>query len=267
MTKTTYTFSRLLGMVCVLAASSNASAQTYSDSDARSETVLYNPHNGIQLLQGFRFRYSNGDHHLRHIEVMPGDFPNNTELTLAYEDQNGDDPYEYQVQFRDASPSGIYTSAVGAQNCLGRCTIAATKPSGDMVFVLRGFDISYAGGNDNHLKQLQIEEQNGIITVVFADQDASSSADYFNVTVSYAYVHPSLVRSSGYVSGRGPGSQSSAIEAGSAVLRGFSVMYVSDDHHVDQLGIEVGNGAATAYLNDQNNDDQFDWSVNWSVLN
>jgi hypothetical protein len=136
-----------------------------------------------------------------------------------------------------------------------------------MVFVLRGFDISYGGSDDNHLKKLSIEEHSGSISVAFIDSDASSSSDYFKVSISYAYLHPSLLRSSGHVGGRGPGSQSSAIDAGAAVVRGFSMEYVNDDHHVDQVGIRVGDGAATAFLNDQNNDDQFDWSVDWSVLN
>jgi hypothetical protein len=257
----------LMSLLCVLNATTTALAQTYSGSDARSETILYNPHSGIQLLQGFRFQFTNSDHHLRHIGVVPGDYPNTQELTLAYEDSNGDDPYDYSVQFRDQSPSGVYTAVVSAQNCLGSCAIAATKPSNDMVFVLRGFNISYGGGDDNHLKQLRIEERSGSINVGFGDAEASSSSDYFNVTVSYAYLHPSLLRSSGYVGGRGPGSQASPIDAGIAVLRGFSVAYVSDDHHVDQLGIELADGNATAFLNDENNDDQFDWSVDWSVLN
>lgn len=257
----------LMSLLCLLSATSSALAQTFSDSDARSETILYNPHSGIQLLQGFRFRFTNSDHHLRHIAVVPGEYPNTQELTLAYEDQNGDDPYEYDVQFRDQSPSGVYTSVVSAQNCLGSCTFAAPRPGGDMVFVLRGFNISYGGSDDNHLKKLLIEEHSGSISVVFGDADASSSSDYFNVSISYAYLHPSLIRSSGHVGGRGPGSQSSAIDSGVAVLRGFSMEYVSDDHHVDQLGIQVGEGSATAFLNDKNNDDQFDWSVDWSVLN
>ncbi len=51
---------------------------------------------GTAVVRGFHFKFRNGDHHIRDIGVwIPGD----GRLEVYYEDYNGDDEFDYSVQW------------------------------------------------------------------------------------------------------------------------------------------------------------------------
>ncbi|MET0342414.1 MAG: hypothetical protein ABW252_15525 [Polyangiales bacterium] len=249
----------------VLLAASAAHAQSVSGSDDGGDVIRGGSHTGVPLLSQVYARFRNGDHHVRSVGVLI-DTPRLFETQLYFRDVNSDDPFDYAYRYWDVGPSGIYATSTGTRGCRGTCTTSIARPAGDYVFVLRGFYFSYRG-TDNHLTRVRIGESGGSLTVSFHDQSPSEAADDFDYIVQYAYVPRSRIVASGTVGGGANGSQSKPIAGGAAVIRGFSLSYLSSDHHVEELGLNVGSGVATAHFNDNNNDDAFDWSIDWGIVN
>lgn len=242
-----------------------AHAQSVSGSDDGGDVIRGGTHSGVPLLSQAYVRFRNGDHHVRSVGLLI-DTPRLFETQLYYRDVNSDDPFDYAYRYWDVGPSGIFATSTGTRGCRGTCTVAITRPAGDSVFVLRGFYFSYRG-TDNHLKRVRVSESGGNLTVSFFDESPSEAADDFDYIVQYAYVPRSRIVTLGTVGGGANGSQSKPIAGGTAVIRGFSFGYLSSDHHVEELGMAVGGGVATAHFNDNNDDDAFDWSIDWATVN
>ncbi len=243
----------------------------YSSSNATIPgwVVRQSPHTGVSLLRSFYFRFLNGDHHLGAITVGP-ERPDFGQTTLIFKDDNGDDPYTYHTQHAPVNPSGMVIGNFGQEICRGICTFPINRPAGDYIFVLRGFAFSWIG-NDHHLQHIGIYEQSGNLTVAFHDQSLTdSNSDNYLVSVQYAYVPRSRLASMGTVEGwEVPGGvQQQPIPPGTSVIRGFDVAFTSADHHIEELGfVQEGTGSVDAYFNDGNNDDSFNWAVDWGILN
>jgi hypothetical protein len=68
--------------------------QARSAAPARGESNVSRPR-GVALLQSFDLRFLNGDHHLQRISVdLTGD-----RILARLRDQNGDDPFEWYVEY------------------------------------------------------------------------------------------------------------------------------------------------------------------------
>ncbi len=244
----------------------------YTNSGAPSPgtVVRQSPHSGVSLLKSFYFRFLNGDHHLAVVGVRP-EQPQVGQTQLIFKDINGDDPYNYQTQHAPVDSSGVFLGAFGPELSRGMRTFPINRPAGDYVFVLRGFSFGFLGvASDHHLQHLGIYEQNGNLTVAFNDGHSSDVDDLYSATVQYAYVPRSRFASLGTVEGWSVpnGEQSLSIPAGTSVMRGFDVAFTSEDHHIEELGFfQGGGGSVEAYFNDNNNDDLFNWAVDWGILN
>lgn len=249
----------------LIVAAPQARAQSVTGSDDGGDVIRGGTHSGVPLLSQFYARFRNGDHHVRSVGLLI-DSPRLFETQLYYRDVNSDDPFDYAYRYWDVQPSGIFATDTGTRGCRNTCTTSIARPAGDVVFVLRGFYFSYRG-TDNHLKRVRISESGGSLTVTFADDGPSEGADDFDYIVQYAYVPRSRIGALGTVGGGTTGSQSKPITGGSAVIRGFSLGYLSSDHHVEEMGMNVYGGAATAWFNDNNNDDPIDWSIDWATVN
>ena len=220
--------------------------------------------NGAPLLQSFYYRYTSEDHHIAAIEVVPG-VPAINKASFAFSDKNRDDRYFYNVTFAPYFGE-IFRRTEGREHCLhGRCTFPLQAPPNraDYVFVLRGFYIHYVG-DDHHIDQVMIEEKDGLATVAFNDQNDD---DRFRVDLHYGYIPKARVSSMGERSGRANGGQRKTIEGGTAVIRGFNFDFRSKDHHIKDFGVMLnGSGGLEVFYGDKNQDDAFDWKVQYAIL-
>jgi hypothetical protein len=219
--------------------------------------------NGAPLLQSFYTRFTNTDHHFAGLEVMPN-APAANQASILYTDKNGDDEYFYNITF--APYFGDIFRRFSTEFCRqNTCTYPVETPPDreNYVFVLRGFYISFRGG-DHHIDQVKISEQNGRVTYALNDKNDD---DPFRVDLSYAYIPRSQISAVASRSGNAKGGQRMSIEAGTPVIRGFNFDFRSSDHHIQDIGIVMnGNAQMEVYYGDKNKDDPFDWSVDYGIL-
>jgi hypothetical protein len=159
----------------------------------------------VPLMRGFDFRYLNGDHHIKTIEVRPE--TDNT-LAISFRDRNGDDPMEYEVSLTKVTLAGVISPPTRTGTCSGgTCTFPLQPPpNSNSIFVLRGFRLSFLEqdadpvfpdfcnvfvGCDHHLSIVGIEERDGNVTVTYQDQNGD---DDYAVHIAYSWVPRSLAQ-------------------------------------------------------------------------
>lgn len=215
---------------------------------------------GVALLDSFYFRYNDADHHLLSLSVKPE--PSGT-ITLAFADDNNDDDYYYTVEHKRRTDSGIITGSF-VDFCNGSCLYPLSSPGTGYVFAIRGFRFYYRN-SDHHMNQIGIlRETNGVRTY-FSDQNFD---DPYTVYVDYAWLPPSMVESTGVVTGTddGGGVQRSVSLADQAVISGFKVDYTSADHHIKEFGVLTRTSDIQVYYGDENGDDDFTYQVDYTFL-
>ena len=220
--------------------------------------------NGAPLLQSFYFRFTSEDHHFGALEAVPN-IPAINKASLAFSDKNRDDQYFYNLTFAPYFGE-IFRRTDGREFCKGSCTypIQAPPDRANYVFVLRGFYIYYHGG-DHHIDQIKIQENNnGQVTVALNDKNDD---DRFLVDLHYAYIPRSRFLVVDEWSGTSKGGHKMAIAGGTAVIRGFDFDFKSEDHHIKDIGVVLnGSGRLEVYYADKNQDDLFNWKVQYAIL-
>jgi len=246
--------------------SSETSADTVQGTAKGTATPqLGQPDLAPRLLQSFRLNFIGSDHHIRLIGMAPHR-PDKDQATISYADHNSDDQFSYSVSFFPYS-FDAYRNVARSGLCRGSCTFSIPAPpnlSRGQVFVLGGFEIQYSGG-DHHIDQLEIIERMGSVTAALNDENDD---DPFSVEITYAYVPRSQFSWISGMSGAVHGIVHNQIRPGSAVIRGFNFDFRSSDHHIKDLGIEMpGNGDLAVHYADQNGDDQYNYRVEYAILN
>jgi len=219
--------------------------------------------NGAALLQSFYFRFTSDDHHFGAIEVVPN-VPAINRASLAFSDKNRDDQYFYNITFAPYFGE-IFRRTEGREFCKGSCSFPIQGPANraNFVFVIRGFYIYYHGG-DHHIDQIKIQERDGLVTVALNDQNDD---DRFLVDLHYAYIPRSRFSEISQRSGTANGAQRVNIRRGTPVIRGFNFDFRSSDHHIKELGVVMnGDGRLEAFYSDKNQDDSFNWTVEYGIL-
>jgi hypothetical protein len=218
---------------------------------------------GVPLLDSFYFQYTSKDHHLTQILIRPDAEPNR--MQLGFHDKNSDDDYYFKVMHRMVADPRVQRFSRGLDLCTGSCTREITKPEGDFVFVLTGFQLSFTGGRDHHINQVGILETDGNLTVRFNDKNFD---DNFVWSVQYAYLPRDLFVTTGSSSGSGDqGGARRFVPSGPSVIRGFRFDFQDSDHHVRDIGVTTpDDGRIEVFYEDKNGDDAFDWIVRWGVL-
>jgi hypothetical protein len=224
---------------------------------------------GVPLLKSFFFNFGSGeDHHIQHVSVYP---ETNGKITLAFEDNDGNDEFFYNIEYEATAAPG---TAIGSTSdvCRGTCppkAISGPSPASDYVFVLRGFRIYYTG-DDHHIDEVALYESNGQLNVRFNDKN---NDDFFTWYARWAWVPRDRFTTVGTVSGYSCDtddtcfSDSKSVPAGHAVIRGFRFDFTQSDHHLGQLGVFTrNNGVIEAYFGDKNGDDEFYWFAQYAVL-
>jgi hypothetical protein len=227
-------------------------------------------HTGTLLLDTFDFLFEDSDHHLTQILIAP-DFSTNGNLRLGYHDQNLDDDYFYRIRHEIVNDLRVQRFTRSLDICDGgSCTISLSKPAGDFVFVLTGFQLSYQSGIDHHVDEVGLLENNGNLTVYLNDENDD---DLFLYSLQWAWVPRDLFSTLGTSSGtRERGFASRSITPGRSVIRGFRFNFQpyftsGDDHHIKRISVYTQNNAVDVDFHDVNADDGFDWEVRWGILN
>ena len=226
---------------------------------------------GVPLLSRFGFAFNPGvDHHIQQILIDPG-LPSGM-MRLGFMDKNpdDDDSYCFNISHQDISDSRVRRISRNLDICSenGSCSATLEKPAGDFVFVLTGFQLSFRGGFDHHLKEVSLLEDNGQLQVTFRDKHFDPPEDTFIWSLQYAYVPRDKFADIGVLSGSGANDRVLAsMPAGQPVIRGFRFNFSGDDHHLQQISVRP-NGTGTAFISfrDVNGDDKFDWEYRWGTL-
>ena len=219
----------------------------------------------VPLLYSFWFFFNNGDHHLKELGIRTeygSSFAD--EIHLSYHDKNWDDPYQYYMSHIDLPARAGVVDGVGGE-CRGSCTEQlAAPPSPDHHFVLIDFGMYYHNG-DHHIDEIGLLESGGSLTVYFNDKNDD---DEFSWWASYMWVAPEFVSTTGSYSGINvKGKDSRPVPGFPFALSGFKFNYRKKDHHLEEIGIWTRPGwDLQIEYNDKNDDDRYDWEVNWAVL-
>jgi hypothetical protein len=226
----------------------------------------------VVLMRGFDFRYLNGDHHIKTIQVLP---ETDTALTINFNDRNSDDPMAYETQLTKVTVPGVISPPTLHEFCSGGTCIFPLQapPNDDYVFFLRGFrfnflieDVGYPFpgncnafvGCDHHVSIVGIQPGDGNVTVTYKDQNGD---DDYAVHVAYSYVPRSLVQRLVTVSGTvdaGAGTEHTDFDtSGILAIRGFRIGYVPvsiggtatlPDNHILRFGYRLtGTGVDVAF--------------------
>jgi hypothetical protein len=126
------------------------------------------------VLIGFRVAFDNGDHHLDKIGITESaDF-----LVTTFRDQNGDDPFTYDVDYAWVPTSRLRsTLATGVVRDSGTVTLPANAgPKVIQGFVMDNTATGSAG--DNHIRDLGVVAEAGSIRLHYGDNDPTDSADW-----------------------------------------------------------------------------------------
>jgi len=229
---------------------------------------------GDLLLRSFDFMYQSADHHLGGIVALT-EVPSGSNLRVGFFDQNRDDDYFFRISHYNAVDSRIVRVNRSLDICVttgGSCTvsIANTKPAGNFVFVLTGFEISYQTGIDHHLDEIGVLENAGQLTVIYND---ASDNKTFLFSVQFAWVPSDLFTGLGTVSSamENGGAQQTTPVTGKGVIRGFHFNFEpyftsGEDHHIKRIAVYMLNDRVSVLYHDNNSDDGYDYHVRWGRL-
>lgn len=237
---------------------------------------------GVPVLDSFYFRFTGGERHVQAVGIetaspIPNPNPQNSnvpagQIFLTLQDKERDDEYFYRVSHASV-PEGVFRHRT-FDFCRATCRQWLNRPARDSVFVITAFQFSFPG-TDHHLKRVGLWEENGELVVHFADQNGD---DTFRYDLEYVYLPPSMIPITGHVEGTDArGGVRTTIDlgpvmTGPTVLRGFDLVFLpeldiglEEDQEVREIGVRTpGNQIEVFYSN--NEDDHFDWGVDWGAL-
>ena len=259
-----------LGVIAALAAASTV-AQSAATSVAVSKFGLSGtthfaapglnaPH---VAMQAFDLRFTNGDHKIQSIGVMP----EKNALRTAFRDHDGNDGYDLRARFLNSPwPNGKIAKR---SNCKNSCALALQNPyAGDGgQFVLSGFRLTRKTG-DSNVRQIKIRPSADRKQLEVAFRD--NGGFLFDVEVAYTFMPRASFAAYGtkvlrrakkeeYVSVGQP-------SKGPPILQGFDVEFENGDHHLKELAVVSGNGYFIVRFNDNNYDDPYRATIDWGVM-
>jgi hypothetical protein len=125
----------------------------------------------VFVLNGFHLGYVNTDHHIKNVEIHE----DNGQLAVTYADQNGDDPFVWNVQYAYV-PRDLFSqvSALGEGAPMrGDVELTGAIPAGKAV--LRGFSFKF-NNDDHHLQRITVmPDTTGFLRISYRDQNADDS--------------------------------------------------------------------------------------------
>lgn len=263
---------------------------------------------GSPLLGGFSVTFDKSrDRQIQYLGVNPqitnrislNDDPFQYAIHTTFAAHNSHTPFGYSLDFVDYAPG------ISFQNNLkfpidtntGRIKPAEADCGGGVClydlradmpddfdfdayeFVLQGFEFSFTSGGDHQIKNIEILEDEGILSVGFHDKNLD---DNFHFNVSYAWLPTTSIvemGSNSSASSKDGLPKNSVHEklntksksTGSAVVRGFRLTFPArGDQEVHGITVDPNSVDGEQYidvaLNDRKGNDPFSWAVKWAIL-
>jgi hypothetical protein len=185
--------------------------------------------NGLPVLNGFRFRFTESDHELRGIGVMPG---TNSAVTLSFFDKNGDDPFDAEAAFTNLSGDGLARGSVIAagegQFDIPLPTNVTLRPPNSRL-VLVGFNF-WRVDDDHHVRMIGVwlQDARNVARVMLGD-DSSKITDY-NRRVGAPLGEAAIANAD--PAARGSGAVYPTVAAAEAAIRAMKAKKVGDPYGV-----------------------------------
>lgn len=235
---------------------------------------LFLPHVGMLTpgISGFYFKFKDPDHHIKCIatghlfDFFPpynGQFVT-SHAVLNFTDNSDSRPYEYRLFESDLPKDTVFGGAI----CRPTVGAAIRKyQTGDVNYnyepVIAGF--LFSKNEDTHIKSLgyQLEPAEDAYFIYFRDKKPDEAVDFW---VSYAMVKSTHVYCKGSVTGKARGSAYREISASHPFLQGFNLRFTNDDHHIQEVGVILKPGKMNVYFNDKNDDDEFEYTIQYLDL-
>jgi len=225
-------------------------------------------------LAGFYFNFTGSgvDHELEQIQsgFFLDDYLPSPGMETAgwalYEDQNGDDPYNWEI---DAQRLPVGST----QHQFGECTewsaifnkAIGQAPSG-YTAVLLGFNLDRETDyNVEHIRVRLYKSGTTLYFDMYYTDDGGAHPTCYSVRYAWVPVHRVRTWDDSLSTSAGD-DDAQPINAQRPILQGFDIQFTNGDHHVDEVGIQVVPGEVRVWLNDQNDDDPFSWRVWWADL-
>jgi hypothetical protein len=135
------------------------------------------PGDVVFVITGFRFAFDNGEHPIGKIMV----FESGGGLSTSFRDQNGDDPYTFDVGYAWVPRSRLDVANARTSGIVhGRSSTTIPAAIGEKV--ISGFLLESRGsGNagDDNIRDLGIVAGSGSFDLLFGDRNPADSADWF----------------------------------------------------------------------------------------
>lgn len=218
---------------------------------------------------GFRFTYTDGDHHI--CTMFSGPLANEIggQALCHYIDDSHAPPYTWRFEEQELPSTAVVYEARGNNEHGFGINRVLHPPGLAGVPVLVGFSLAFKGAN-HHLKKLRLEvfrDQFDQIELGTSFEDKSADTPY-SYCVRYAMLSDCDVAGMFCVSGsdRGVATRERTDGSNRVVIQGFTLGYSKGDHHFDEIGVWTEPGKLFVGLNDKNNDDKFDWQVRYIEL-
>ncbi len=120
---------------------------------------------GVPLLNGFRFRFTNGDHELRRVGVIAA---GTSSANIAFYDQNGDDPFNAAASWIVLRGVGRRGTVVAAGDGQFDIPLPETRPPGHRL-VITGFDFQREYDKNLRSVGIWLDEGRNVARVTFFD--------------------------------------------------------------------------------------------------
>lgn len=213
-------------------------------------------------LQTFDFRFTNGDHKIQSIGLMP----HKNAVRAGFQDGDGNDAYNFEALFLNSPwPSG---KIVKRSNCRKSCDVAIQKNwIGDPHIVLAGFSLKRKEGESN-IRQIKVRVSPDKTKFQVAFRD--NGGFLFDVEIAYTTMPRSGFASYGTHNTRRtrkePQLTFSLGHDGHPVIRGFDFEFENGDHHLKEFMLKAAYRRFELRFNDQNYDDPYSATIDWGVL-
>lgn len=126
---------------------------------------------GIPILNGFHFRFGNGNHDFQRIGLRP---TGNQTAYVTFRDKNADDRYKATATWITLNGGGV-KGEVAAKIWQQRFVKLPTQPPANSRLVLTGFELRFPDENDYHVRMIGIwlDEATNTARVTFTDGNSS----------------------------------------------------------------------------------------------
>lgn len=229
---------------------------------------------GVPILNGFHFRFSNGDHEFRKISVLAA---STNSATIAFIDKNSDDPYKAEATWINVKGGGTRGEVHAAGMSHFDIPLPTQRPPNTRL-VLTGFELRDKDDQDVRMMGVWLDEARNVARVSLVDwvgqwvegvgsrlgtaegplndiniskkvfpnaaaadawvrDNQRASQRIFAAHVQYAFIPTSIVAGEDYFTGTGRAPASGKQFQSRAGVQGFEFYFDQKAHHIREVGL------------------------------